>query len=167
MSKGNDFEWHVAREISMWLTDGADKKQLIRSVQSGGWQGRAIPQVGDLAPNGEAGATFREWAAVECKHYQPGPDGFSWWHTFTSKDPTFAKWWMKHITECNEHNLVPLIFIRVNFRPIVVGYHDVFEFPKSVDVTLRKIHLPYWELSFVTWEQFKEVDPSWYYRNWI
>jgi len=55
-NKGNRFENLVARELSLWLTVGSSKYQLISTRMSGGWEGaEEWRQAGDLAPNGPAG----------------------------------------------------------------------------------------------------------------
>src|SRR3990172_2537168 len=87
--KGSSFEREIARALSLWLTRGADQTQLIRSVLSGGWAGRAkgFGQVGDLAPNGPIGERFRRLYAVECKHQRD----ISLWQLWTGGE--LIEWW--------------------------------------------------------------------------
>lgn len=163
MSKGNEFEWLIGKQLSLWMTDGEEKKELIRTVLSGGWSERDVPQVGDLAPNGALGAEFRLWCGVECKHYREGADGFSWWHIFTSETPMLEEWWTKHWGECGEYGLVPLIFMRINYRPILVGFPSTFPVPLKA---ARSVCIPYLNLSFITFEAFTSREKEWYYQNW-
>ena len=121
--KGGAFERQVAKTLSLWLTNGHDKKQLIRSVLSGGWQERDWHQVGDLAPNGPEGAFFRERFALELKHRRD----VQFWHFFTSEDKsnTILGWWLKLQEEIDdltcEHFPTPMLIFRMNFRPIMLG----------------------------------------------
>ena len=93
-AKGSSFERLVARKLSLWITDGKDSTQLIRSVLSGGWgQGNVVSarQLGDLAANGPAGEEFRKHFVVECKH-RFSIDPWSYWTIRSLTGDHFLRW---------------------------------------------------------------------------
>lgn len=155
--KGGAFERLCGRELSSWLTDGEDDSQLIRSVSSGGWARRKVRQVGDLAPNGEAGLAFRLVFGVECKNRQE----FEWRHVWTSDDPALFVWWRKHIDECAEADLVPIIMFKRNYEPILIGFPQalpVGDWPRTMTVSFDDD-----VLHFVPFERFATVvSPAWF-----
>lgn len=124
--KGSAFERQVARMLSLWLTDGNDSVQLIRSVLSGGWGKRRVAgedtawrQVGDLASNGEAGERFRAKFAVECKKGY-GVD----FHDVWTRAPSLATlhgWWAKISEEARDANLTPLLVFRGDNKPLMAA----------------------------------------------
>lgn len=125
MAKGGDFEWVVAKALSKWLTHGQDNTQLVRSVLSGGSSrlktsaARPEYQVGDLSPNGPQGETFRRRYGVECKAYHTQPD---WWGTFHNHGAwPVQMWWDKLRAECAPYKLEPLLVMKRDRQPIVVG----------------------------------------------
>jgi len=124
-TKGGGWEWGVARRLSLWLTGGQDDSQLVRSRGSGSWatqrhkrNKRTGTQVGDLADNGPAGEQFLETYMVECKAYKDEPDLYRLW---THTNPVLIGWWRKAVQEATEHNLVPLLVAKRNFRPPLVA----------------------------------------------
>lgn len=120
-AKGSAFERWVAKELSLWLTRGADAKQLIRSVLSGGWTAHRKTSdepwrhAGDLAPNGPIGEAFRKAVAVECKHYGV-IDLYGYWQ------PTHKLnvWWEKLNEEASEAGCASMLVFRANLRPTMV-----------------------------------------------
>lgn len=117
-NKGSSFERKVAQELSLWLTGNQDRKQIIRSVLSGGWDKKDPDwrQVGDLAPNGPVGEEFRKRFSVECKHH----NSIDFWKLFTGQSP-LVDWWKKLNDESNNFNLIPLLIFRANNRPVLIG----------------------------------------------
>lgn len=152
-AKGSSFERATARELSLWLTDGADKAQLIRSVLSGGWQNNKNDwrQVGDLAPNGPVGEKFRKKYAVECKHHR----SIDWWKLYTGKSEILM-WWDKLNAECIPHNLQPMLIMKMNNRPALigmrVGHNDTLLGTADVEPI---IYLPRHDVGFVSFDYFK------------
>lgn len=129
MAKGNDFEWDIAKKLSLWLTKGRDNTQLVRSVLSGGndrLTNEAANHVGDLAPNGPEGLHFRKIFAVECKCYRKDPD---FWHVFSSEKWIVAEWWNKLKIEARPHGLIPLLIMKRNNFPIVVALPSTIDTP--------------------------------------
>lgn len=157
-AKGNAFENKTARELSLWLTSGVDKRQLIRAVSSGGWVGRTDSdegwrQVGDLAPNGDAGAEFRRHFAVETKHHKE----LDFWHLLQEASKTTADWltwWEQIVEECRgpgECCVEPLLVFTVNYKPVIVGMREAFR-----DLLGRQFILPSMVLEFD-----RERPPMW------
>lgn len=122
-AKGSAFEREVAKALSLWMTKGKDKTQLIRSVLSGGWfPGQKALEgwrhVGDLAPNGPRGEKFRKLFAVECKHRRD----ISLYDIWTRKaDDTLLGWWEKLKHDAGEVDVSPLLIFRSNRMPTMVG----------------------------------------------
>lgn len=165
--KGNDFEWVTARALSLWLTGGEDKTQLIRSVQSGGHEGlRSISatkpqyQVGDLAPNGPQGEWFRDSFGIECKAYKGDPD---WWHAITYENWIVEQWWHKINYECSEGGLrlQPLLIMRRNGRPVVVMVRNTLL--NAVVGVSASLIIPALKASVITFDVFRELKPL----DWI
>lgn len=144
MSKGGDFETLTGKTWSLWLTGGEDRTQFIRSKSSGGWEFRRQNpdqrQVGDLQPNGIPGDAFRGLFFFECKHYKE----ISFWKLFSGrKHPgEILSWWKKAEAEGREANLIPLLVMRQNFMPVLLGSSPQFldRFPRYTGprITLAK-----------------------------
>lgn len=158
-SKGNAYERKIARALSGWLTGGQDPNQLIWSVGSGGWRSKAEGdqgwrQVGDLAPNGEAGEFFRQHFAVECKHYQT----IDFWHVLTAKPgQNLHGWWVKLVGECEPYpGIAPMLIVQQNRRPTIVGCLglDTFDLP-GVSCSFGGHRVP-----FVLFEDFLRLTPE-------
>lgn len=123
--KGSSFERATARRLSLWITNGTDRKQLIRSVLSGGWSDRDKRQIGDLAPNGPIGESFRATFAVECKHQL----AIDIWDLFTLKDGgRIVRWWAKLCAEVGTTAGVeePMLIMRSNRKPDIVVLRSMF-----------------------------------------
>lgn len=166
--KGNAHEWDVSRRLSLWITDGADKTQLIPSRGSGGWQGKsagcgAWRHVGDIAPNGEVGDAFRLRFAVECKHQR----GIDFWHLWTqAPGENIRGWWRKLREEiaaaakAAPHVVkppLPMLVIRAQNRPMIVVL-PIGVFPPSTVTRLMVDGED--EFDVVLLSDFLEVDPK-------
>lgn len=124
--KGNAFEWDTCRRLSLWVTDGQDKTQLMPSRGSGGWEGKRHGDapwrhVGDIAPNGPRGEAFRRRFAVECKHRK----GIDLWHLWTqAPGENIRGWWRKlreeiAEAETGEFDIYPMLVVRSQNRPVI------------------------------------------------
>lgn len=112
--KGSAFEREIGRTLSLWMTGGKDKTQLVRSVLSGGWGPRGPRQAGDLAANGHWGEEFRKHFVVECKHRR----GELLWGLYTKTGTEcILGWWSKLADEARSIGRVPLLIFRQNGRP--------------------------------------------------
>lgn len=168
--KGNEWEREVGRKLSSWLTDGESETELIRSMSSGGWVRRGYFQVGDLAPNGTAGAKFRLHFAIECKHQKP--EEVDWWKIFSSeKYSFFVNEWQKLVTETqranDKHgiNMEPLFIVKANFRPPVIGFYPGLYTP-PVSVRCITIESTSMACRFIRFDEFLSQNPEHYYQRW-
>ncbi len=116
-SKGNSFENKTGRGLSLWLTEDADKTQLIPSRLSGGWQDAAARHAGDLAANGPVGERFRQHFVVECKHRKTE----LLWTMYNVLGENVQGWWVKLCGEATEFDLLPMLVCKQNHRPVLVG----------------------------------------------
>lgn len=176
-AKGSEFERMIAKKLSLWFTDGEDHKQLIRSVLSGGWEkGNDIWQCGDLAPNGPAGTLFREHFAVECKHRKL----IDFWQMFFSNKQGIADagewigWWRKLCDECIPFNLCPLLIMRQNGKPVLVGLPSTYVGPLDPETeppTMAEYRMilrhPTWpvDMAVMTLDTFLSLSPNAWYRH--
>lgn len=160
--KGGRFEREVAKGLSMWVTRGEDDAQLIRSVQSGGWSRRGARQTGDLAANGPHGDRFREAFGIECKNRQD----FQWRHLWSSESPALEQWWRKHVGECADADVVPMLVYQRNHHPrLVVHPADLHGLPYATPPTPTiRIEWPDMEPVRVrAWDDMVATDPD----EWI
>ncbi len=117
-SKGNAFEWVCGRMLSKWLTLGKDQSQLVPSRGSGGWKRRTVTHTGDLAAEGSDGEYFRNLFVVECKHRNQD----LLWQLFTqTPGENIQGWWQKLTAEAAACDEYPMLIVRQNNRPILVG----------------------------------------------
>jgi hypothetical protein len=163
--KGGAFERLMAKTFSLWLTGGEDRKQLIRSVLSGGWVERDLLQLGDLAPNGPEGLRFRKYFVVECKHRKE----ILFWHFFTqSPGENIAGWWVKLWEEIEEVNLpqppAPLLVFRMNHRPVMVATSP--HLISRPDQWTMELHpYPRWPMTLLPLDDFLKLPPEVYYER--
>jgi len=117
--KGNVFENWTCKGLSKWLTGTSDTTQLIPSRLSGGWKDAAARHAGDLAANGPTGEEFRQRFVVECKHRKTD----IWWHLLNTPGENIQGWWAKLCGEAEPFKLQPMLVVRQNFKPVMVGLH--------------------------------------------
>lgn len=166
MGKGGVFERECGRMLTEWLTrdlEGESRRnppELWRTKLSGGWEHKEIPDVLDLAPNGELGREFRRRFAVECKHHKE----VSWWAVFTQSVPDLIDWWVTSVAECEPYpDLVPMLMIRQNWRPVLVGLPEGFlSIPGARSITVG----PPAGVQFYQWDDFYEVPVETVYGIW-
>ncbi len=116
--KGNAFENLVAKKLSRWFTEGDSKTELLPSRLSGGWKDGANRHAGDLAANGVFGEVFRNRFVVECKHHNRD---LLWGLFLPLRNNNIPGWWHKLCNEAEQWTLCPMLVIRQNSRPILVG----------------------------------------------
>jgi hypothetical protein len=155
--KGGAFERKIAKRLSLWLTNGTDSSQLVRSVLSGGWGGnKAARHSGDLAANGEAGERFRNRFVVECKHYKV----IDLWDCLTcAPGQNIVGWWTKLVKEADDNDRHPLLIYRTNFRPIMVGLR-IGDVCAPQDTLIMEI--PRYSLATFPLDIFLETPPDKY-----
>lgn len=154
MAKGGRYERDVARVFTEWGTGSRNPPELWRSKQSGGWKHRDGNDVGDLAPNGEWGQWFCDSFGVEVKHRNEKQTDF--WHLFSREgNMDILKWWNKHWIECVEWGKVPIIVIKRNYYPPIIGLPiDIDIGIKSLTLSVRGLNL---ECGSVMFYQFDEL----------
>lgn len=162
--KGGRFERWLSRELSEWGTGSREPPELWRSVQSGGWKYRGIPDVGDLMPKGEWGREFRSRFAVEAKN-RSGKN-LDFWHFWTRSPGKLAEWWRKIKAESYDHDLCPWLVVRRSHYTDLLGYPASFGI-KGCKPRIRVVGegLEFSTLEQVlqsyNWQEMKELYGQW------
>ncbi len=162
--KGNQFENKIAKDLSLWLTNGKREDVLIRSQNSGGratmlsYSGRNfMSQAGDISAVESDGLFLTEKFILECKHYADLllPSLF-----FRTAKGGVLEHWNKLLKECNTYNKLPLYIARQNGKPILIGMDQ-----RGVELLKLhnhiEIHIRYMDLHLMPLKTFLEVaSPS-------
>lgn len=162
--KGSRFERKIARELSLWLTDGSDDTQLIRSKQSGGWSRKKGNQFGDLAPNGSRGQLLRSVFVIECK----AREDFKFQHIWSSLEPGLYAWWNQVVSESSEVDAVPMLVYSKNYAPNLVGFPPSFVeilFPEARTMTVFWPDLDIPPITLLEFDQLKVIDPDYFIKR--
>jgi len=122
--KGAIFERKIAKDISLWLTDGERGDLIRRSIMSGGRYTVAYKkgddiyrdQAGDLsiAGNDKNVESFLSWFVVELKHYKDLQ-----WDSFIygkSKTQSVLSFWQKLVKESKKVDKLPFMVVKQNNR---------------------------------------------------
>lgn len=127
-AKGNRFERFIAKELSLWLSNGENKNLLWRTHGSGARKVEGA--YGDIGILTSEGHIFTDIFSVECKHYKSidllseldiGEKG--------KQSTDLRKWWYQCCNDAFENNKLPLlIFKRNNYSPYVLLEKDVLNF---------------------------------------
>lgn len=158
--KGNSFENKIAKELSLWITDGKKKDVLMRAPTSGARSTVMLKvnqlysdQAGDIVAVAEEGVPLTKSFIIECKHRKD--------LVFTSllfgreKSEGLLKFWLKLVDECCVHSKHPLLIARQNNSPIIMGCTgyllDKFELRSYVIA-----HYPRYELYMLLYDDFIE-----------
>lgn len=122
--KGNAFENKIAKDLSLWLTNGERADLLERSSNSGGKAtahrkaGRDFTNIaGDLMAVGVEGHVLINQFVIELKHQNETGLNVSNLIFQTATDGLIA-YWKKLLTECHAHHKIPMLIFRQNSRPI-------------------------------------------------
>ena len=156
MAKGGSYERDVAKTLTRWLNpDGTEKPiQLWRSNLSGGWSGRELADVGDLAPKDQLGFEFRSYFGVECKHWRD----ISFWGIFTHDSPMILGWWDKLREECEEYDICPLLIMKRSRYAELIGFPSALiplSGPAYASIEYKKsIVLPHAGITFILFSEF-------------
>lgn len=155
---GNAFENLCGRKLSLWLTYGQDKYQLISTRLSGGWVGARWRHAGDLAPNGQVGEEFRKRVLVECKHHRKD----LLWNLYQEPNEwNLQGWWDKIVPEAMEMDMVPLIMFRQTHRALMVAVRDSLAFALATKPERVIVHR---DMGIIRWEDFEQWDPQQFYE---
>ena len=118
-AKGSQFERLIAKELSLWVSDGKKPDCFWRSAMSGGRatiHGALVRQAGDICAVEEEGIDFCRKYFVECKHVKKlALDSF-----FVKHTGPLHKFWKKAVKAAEKHGRDPLIIARQNGWPILV-----------------------------------------------
>lgn len=142
MSKGKDFEREIAKDMSLWLTNGEDQDTIWYTKSSGGRATRRIQahQVssrfdhGDLGPDGSKAEYFFETFSCELKtgYGKKGKKQTTLWAVMDIIDsqqqtPMFYDFWWQAVNDAQESNREPILIFRRNRRTACIAMnHYVF-----------------------------------------
>lgn len=124
MSKGGEWEREIARILSEWGTGQRNPPQLWRSVNSGGWDQGRERHAGDLTANGPWGEWFLSMFVVEAKHRSEKETGF--WYHFSRDSAPIWSWWVKVYKEATDCGRCPILIIKRNYYPPLIGFPENF-----------------------------------------
>jgi hypothetical protein len=120
--KGSSFEREIAKQLSLWLTQGRREDVLWRSAMSGGRatvahrKGKNVRQCGDLCAVGPEGHEFCEKYFLELKHVKKlALDQF-----LVKGTGPLAGFWRIAKREAFKHGRQPMIIAKQNGWPVVV-----------------------------------------------
>ena len=157
--KGASFERDVARDLTEWLTGERNPPALWRSVSSGGWTHRDVPDVGDLRPVSDEGAEFRRIFGAECKHRRDVP---KLRHLLSAPSGGhLLRWWENLVLECGRYALCPLLVVRRSRYPqIAVLPEDVCLPPIDGRQLLFREQARALKIQIVMWDDFMSLSPE-------
>lgn len=146
-AKGNQMENRIAKELSLWITNGEFQDVLERSPMSGGKftahrkKDRNVTNiVGDLIAVSTLGQPLVDQFVIEIKHqneenlnvinliYQNSASGL-------------LSYWRKLLTECEQTQKLPILIFRQNLRPIMIMLcqkgAELFDYKKVAHCVVR------------------------------
>jgi hypothetical protein len=125
--KGNAWENAVAKILSQWLTKGERLDVLERSPASGGKftankkAGKDYQSIaGDLIAVSDEGHKLIDRFVIEIKHRnEEGINIISL--VFRTAEYGIIAFWKKLLKECKQTNKLPMLIIKQNNKPVVIG----------------------------------------------
>lgn len=139
--KGSDFERKIAKQFSLWLSDGKDKNLLWRTPSSGAKKTENI--AGDLMALKPEGRIFTDVFCVEIKHYKNisllseldiGEHG--------RETTDLRRWWNQCCYDaCSIGRKPLLVFKRDGFKPYMMLDKRVFREIEEVIGTIPKMRI--------------------------
>jgi len=138
-AKGSAFERQIAKELSLWISAGADKDLLWRTALSGGRAstGKSTCGFGDLGIAKESPRVkeFLSVFCVECKNYQE----VSITKAFhNEKNPLWA-WWEQVHTEAHKAKVRPMLIAKGSRQNTLLILDSVLAFlvlPQKIKAVL-------------------------------
>lgn len=120
--KGSSFERAICKDLSLWVTAGAQPDVFWRSAMSGGRatvahrKGGLVRQAGDICAVEEEGIEFcRQWYC-ECKHVKYlGLESF-----FIKQTGDLHKFWKKAVEEAAKYKRDVMLIALQNRWPVLV-----------------------------------------------
>jgi len=118
-AKGAEFERKFAKELSRWASHG-DRDDVFWRTPGSGSRATRVPAVahgGDICATHEIGRAFCEHVLVECKCYKK----IDWRLLLMDRKGEFYAFWTKLVKEAHDQHKIPLIVLKENGRPVVLG----------------------------------------------
>ena len=122
--KGNSFENRIAKQLSLWVTNDYREDVLIRTATSGARATQLLKsgkifetQAGDIIAVEEQGLQLTETFLLECKHYKDANIE----SIFFGGKTGLNKWWERLVEDCKIYKRSPMLIVKQNFRPILLG----------------------------------------------
>jgi hypothetical protein len=184
MAKGGDFEWEVAKKLSLWLTDNKRDDLICRTDSSGGRATKRIKKeketnkylYGDLKYSDDlAKPLFDKWS-IECKtgyasksKLKNGTKKIVNWDVLDlldskQKTPPFLQMWVQCTIDSCLSKREPILIFRRDQKlicvAITIDYYlelcKYFNYPKisKVEVFIPNIMSPYDKITVVRIEDF-------------
>jgi len=128
-AKGSEFERHVCKQLSLWITHGKKQDIFWRSAMSGGRATVALnfdivlsAQAGDVSAVHEEGYKFTNKYYVEIKFYKD----LEYKSLLLNNTGKFAKFW-EHDTceQARRYSKLPMFIAKENRQPIMIGLNTI------------------------------------------
>src|ERR1035437_9995090 len=160
--KGQEHERRVCKALSLWVSGGVEKHIFWRSSQSGGRattlrkRGEQLSrQAGDIAAIDPAGELFCETFFVEIKFVKTLRLDLL---AYPDVQGVLGPFWRKCIEQASWYHKVPLMIVKENAHPWLVGM--------SRQMTSQTVWPPLlWcnnlDLCLVSWEDFIQWKDAW------
>lgn len=124
--KGTSFEWYIAKELSLWVSNGKRMDIFRRSITSGGrattlnYKNKgSVRQIGDISAEASEGYKLLDFFVIECKHYKNLH--FNSLLYGAPKNKSILSFWIKLKNLANKNDKLPMLIIKQNRKPILVG----------------------------------------------
>jgi hypothetical protein len=122
-NKGSEFERHVCKALSRWITGGGSSECFWRAALSGGRAtvamkrgDKAHPVSGDVAAVTPEGHVLTDSFHIECKHlYDLEVTSF-----LLKRTGKLAKFWDHTVKVAEHHGKKPMLIVRQNLYPTIV-----------------------------------------------
>lgn len=125
--KGNSFEGAVAKDLSLWFTDGERSDIFDRNSSSGAkatvYQKAGVlykDQAGDIVSVSREGYPLTNLFIIECKHHR---DLNLIGLLFGTREG-LPKFWKKLLQQCNDFSKLPMLVARQNNRKTLLCLDD-------------------------------------------
>jgi len=117
--KGSAFEREIAKDISLWLTDGKRNDCIWRTAGSGAKSTvtNSDTMIGDLMAIRKEATNFFSRINVELKHYADLN-----FLGINNKNFKLEDWWKQVDGDSKRSNTIPLLIFRINHRGTWVAY---------------------------------------------
>lgn len=164
-AKGSNFERALAKELSLWWTDGEDSHVFARRGGSGGsFRDRAglSDSSGDLTADKAIGEHFMSIYSIEAKFYADLSSQF--WNLFHGeRTAVLEQFWLQARNAASPYNRFVLLILKSNGKkPICVTNHDWWKDQHAFKTVLRNDSVyvfPFSNLLSINSKVFKDLTP--------